>query len=74
VRGADAAGHALLIAALYDERGHFAGFSVAGMSAWTAGAATYFLAGSIGGTLPAFVVSVVVYSVMSAAAAGHRPS
>jgi hypothetical protein len=35
--------------------------SIAGVVAWAAGAAAFFAAGSIGGTLPALAVSVLVY-------------
>ena len=49
------------IAALYERDGRFAGVSVAGVTAWAAGAAAFFAAGSIGGTLPALAVSVLVY-------------
>ena len=41
--------------------GSFRGVSVAGVAAWAAGAAAFFAAGSIGGTLPALAVSVLVY-------------
>lgn len=50
-----------LIAELYDPAGPYRGVSVAGVVAWAAGAAAYFAAGSIGGTLPALAVSVLVY-------------
>jgi len=50
-----------LTAALYDERGPFRGVNRAGVLAWAAGIATYFAAGSIGGTVPALVVSIAVY-------------
>jgi NCS1 family nucleobase:cation symporter-1 len=50
-----------LAAALYDSSGPFRGVSIAGMAAWGVGAAAYFLAGSIGGTLPALASSIVVY-------------
>jgi purine-cytosine permease-like protein len=49
------------IAELYDPAGSFRGVSAAGMMAWAAGAAAFFAAGSIGGTLPALAVSVLVY-------------
>ena len=49
------------INAMYDASGPFRGMSAPGMIAWGAGAAAYFAAGSIGGTLPAFAVSVIVY-------------
>jgi len=35
--------------------------SIAGVTAWAAGAAAFFAAGSIGGTLPALAVSILVY-------------
>jgi NCS1 family nucleobase:cation symporter-1 len=53
-----------LIAAMYDARGRFGGFSVAGLAAWAAGAAAFFAAGPIGGTLPAFAVSIVTYGML----------
>jgi len=49
------------INAMYDASGPFRGMSAPGMIAWGTGAAAYFAAGSIGGTLPAFAVSVIVY-------------
>jgi nucleobase:cation symporter-1, NCS1 family len=49
------------IAELYNPAGSFRGVSLAGMTAWAAGAAAFFAAGSIGGTLPALAVSVLVY-------------
>jgi len=52
------------IASLYDRAGPFRGVSAAGMIAWAAGAAAFFAAGSIGGTLPALAVSVVLYSML----------
>jgi cytosine permease len=39
---------------------HF-GVSWAGLAAWAAGGAVYYLAGSIGGTLPSLVAAVAVY-------------
>jgi len=50
-----------LLAALYDSSGPFRGVSIAGVAAWGVGAAAYFLAGPIGGTLPALASSIVVY-------------
>ena len=54
---------------LYDRGGRFArlgGFDPAGVAAWAAGSATYYLAaGSIGGTLPSLVVAVVVWWTLS---------
>ncbi len=52
------------VAAMYDRSGRFSGFSFAGLAAWVAGAATFFAAGSIGGTLPAFAVSIVTYGML----------
>jgi NCS1 family nucleobase:cation symporter-1 len=49
------------IAEMYNPTGSFRGASVAGVAAWAAGAAAFFAAGSIGGTLPALAVSVLVY-------------
>ena len=49
------------IAELYDTAGSFRGVSIAGVTAWAAGAAAFFAAGSIGGTLPALAVSMLVY-------------
>jgi NCS1 family nucleobase:cation symporter-1 len=49
------------IAELYNPAGSFRGVSIAGVAAWAAGAAAFFAAGSIGGTLPALAVSVLVY-------------
>ena len=51
-----------LITELYNKTGAFRGVNVAGVGAWAAGAVAFFLAGSIGGTLPALVVSIVVYT------------
>jgi NCS1 family nucleobase:cation symporter-1 len=50
------------IAELYNEAGVFRGVNTAGVAAWAAGAAVFFAAASIGGTLPALLVSVVVYT------------
>jgi purine-cytosine permease-like protein len=49
------------IAELYNPAGVFRGVSIAGVIAWAAGAAAFFAAGSIGGTLPALAVSILVY-------------
>jgi NCS1 family nucleobase:cation symporter-1 len=49
------------IASLYDPAGSFRGVSAAGVTAWAAGAAAFFASGSVGGTLPALAVSVIVY-------------
>ena len=53
------------VAELYNPGGPFRGVLLPGMAAWAAGAAAYFLAGSAGGTIPAFAVSVLVYWVGS---------
>ncbi len=50
-----------LVAELYNPSGSFRGVSIAGVVGWAAGAAAFFAAGSIGGTLPALAVSVLVY-------------
>jgi len=55
------------VAGLYDTGGPLRGVLLPGMAAWIAGAAAYFVAGSAGGTIPAFAVSVLVYWV------GSRP-
>jgi len=52
---------------LYDERGRYRGVNRAGVLAWTAGIAAYFVAGSIGGTMPALVVSIAAYVGLSRA-------
>jgi NCS1 family nucleobase:cation symporter-1 len=49
------------IAELYNPAGGFRGVSIAGVIAWAAGAAAFFAAGSIGGTIPALAVSILVY-------------
>jgi purine-cytosine permease-like protein len=46
---------------LYAPAGPFRGVSVAGVGAWAAGAAAFYASGSIGGTLPALAVSILVY-------------
>src|SRR4029077_8263812 len=46
---------------LYNETGAFRRVSIAGVGAWAAGVAAFFAAGSVGGTIPALIVSVVVY-------------
>jgi purine-cytosine permease-like protein len=52
------------LADLYDTSGRLAGFAVPGCIAWAAGAIVYFMASSIGGTLPSLVVSMTVYAVL----------
>jgi len=56
-----------LIPSLYDSAGPFRGIAIAGVTAWAAAAAVYFAANaltSIGGTVPAMVVSMVVYTTL----------
>jgi NCS1 family nucleobase:cation symporter-1 len=52
---------------LYDGRGPYAtrgGWSLPGTAAWVAGAVTFWLAGSIGATLPSLLVTIVTYAVL----------
>lgn len=52
---------------LYDAIGPYAspsGFSRAGVTAWTAGAAMFWLTSGIGGTLPALLVTIAVYAAL----------
>ena len=49
---------------LYDSSGEFArhgGIDRAGLIAWAAGGATYYLASGIGGTIPALLATIAVY-------------
>ncbi len=53
---------------LYDRSGRYArmaGWSVAGLSAWAAGAAAFYVSSGIGGTLPSLAVAIAVYSALS---------
>lgn len=53
---------------LYDAGGPYGrrgGWSWAGTTAWAAGAATFYVAGSFGGTLPSLAVAIAVYSVLA---------
>ena len=53
--------------ALYDEAGPFRGISTAGMTAWIVAAIVYFAANRatvVGGTIPALVTSVAVYTLV----------
>jgi NCS1 family nucleobase:cation symporter-1 len=53
---------------LYDLSGRYArrgGWSLAGTAAWVAGAATFWLARGIGGTLPCLLVSIAAYALVS---------
>jgi nucleobase:cation symporter-1, NCS1 family len=52
------------IAQLYDADGPFRGVSIPGVAAWAAGAIAFFASESIGGTLPALIVSVGVYLIL----------
>lgn len=49
------------VAQLYDADGPFRGVLIPGIAAWAAGAIAFFASESIGGTLPALIVSVGVY-------------
>jgi len=49
------------IAQMYDADGPFRGVLIPGVAAWAAGAAAFFASASIGGTLPALIVSVGIY-------------
>ena len=53
-----------LIPQLYDPNGRFRGVNAGGLLAWAAGGAVFFAAGSGGGTVPALLVSIAVYSVL----------
>jgi len=46
---------------LYRPEGPYRGLSTAGVAAWVAGAAVYYLARPIGGTLPSLLTAVAVY-------------
>jgi NCS1 family nucleobase:cation symporter-1 len=60
-----AGSHRIKVADLYDPAGPLAGFSTPGLAAWAAGAVAYFAAGAIGGTLPALVVAMGLYRILS---------
>jgi cytosine permease len=63
------------VSALYDWRGphaRHAGFALAGVAAWTAGAVVYHLAARIGSTLPALAVTVAVYGLLVAGKRGQE--
>jgi NCS1 family nucleobase:cation symporter-1 len=58
---------------LYDAAGPYGvrgGWSAAGTVAWLAGAATFYLATSIGGTLPSLAVAIVTYVGMTKVTTG----
>ncbi len=60
---------------LYSGAGEFSrhrGFDVAGLLAWACGGAAYYLAGSMGRTLPALVVAVGVYLLDEAGRTGRQ--
>jgi len=53
---------------LYDPAGPYArrgGWSIAGTVAWVAGAAAFYLASPIGGTLPSLAVAIAAYSALA---------
>jgi len=57
---------------LYDRHGRYglgAAFPLAAAAAWGLGAATFFAAGPIGGTVPSLVVSVAVHALLARRAA-----
>ena len=61
---------------LYDARGPYArrrGWSIAGTVAWAAGAAAFYLASPIGGTLPSLAVAIAVYSALARISDGGTP-
>jgi NCS1 family nucleobase:cation symporter-1 len=52
---------------LYDRNGRYAsrhGWSLPGVAAWLAGAIAFVAAGSIGGTLPSLITSMLVYTLL----------
>ena len=60
------------VAGLYERGGpcdRHGGFATAGLAAWASGTITYALAAPIGGTLPALVVAIAVYVLLSALSA-----
>ena len=51
---------------LYDrssQYGRTGGWSLAGVAAWAAGAVTFYVSSSFGGTLPSLAVAIAVYSI-----------
>jgi purine-cytosine permease-like protein len=53
---------------LYDERGPLSrhgGIRIAGIAAWAAGSAAYYLAAPIGSTLPSLLVAIGVYTLLA---------
>jgi len=60
------------VAGLYERGGphdRHGGFVIAGLAAWAAGSLTYARAAAVGGTLPALVVAIAVYVLLSALSA-----
>jgi purine-cytosine permease-like protein len=53
------------IAELYDAKGRLAGLSAAGVVSWIAGTVAYFASAKIGGTMPALLVSMTTYLLLS---------
>jgi len=63
------------VESLYDHGGEFGrhwGFDVAGLAAWACGGAAYYLAGRIGGTLPALAVAMGAYLLLKRLAGFRR--
>ena len=53
---------------LYNRGGQYGrrgGWSIAGAAAWICGAAAFYLASPIGGTLPSLAVAIAVYSALA---------
>jgi nucleobase:cation symporter-1, NCS1 family len=63
-----------LIDEMYQAQGPFRGVSAAGIGAWAVGAIVYFVAGrtEIGGTAPALMSSVIVYTIVARGSARVR--
>ena len=61
----------VVVAHLYDAAGPYGrrgGFSIAGLTAWIAGALAFYAAGDHGGVLPSLIVTLVVYVLVERAA------
>jgi purine-cytosine permease-like protein len=56
---------AVRVEELYDAYGPYADFDRAALAAWILGAATYFAAAPIGGTVPCLLVAVAVYGLLA---------
>ena len=60
-------GRRVVIDELYNRRGRYArhgGWSIAGLTAWIAGAIVFYASSAIGGVLPSLVVTIIVYAVV----------